>query len=313
MNNDNAQLLCSNNFALKHRREGTGSLTSVTEEDRKKLTPARRTNEIQRYIDSGKGRKKSPQKRQIIINLHSSSKRDSKRRKKSPKKKQVSINSYIPNKRLLKKIQQIQGFSQAIDEETFNQLPMNIRSELTHAAQRSESHKNSINGSGSNVINNCTKNSAPNNNNHMPYLRDDKKKQPHVDNIAGDTATTSTANSSEETNLIKGLGYDELIHIVISKQWDLSCRIKLKEYLERFSSATEVNSEGTEGICLCSLIFICQRKLKLLQLMIKYFINLCNTNKIYGSTWRSRMPFVVSCVQNMMKIKCGGTLRLLYK
>ena len=56
--------------------------------------------------------------------------------KENQQKKQVSIHSYLPNKSLLEKIQKNQGYSQEIDEDTFNQLPMPIRSEPMGAVLR---------------------------------------------------------------------------------------------------------------------------------------------------------------------------------
>ena len=115
--------------------------------------------------------------------------------------------------------------------------------------------------------------------------------------------------NGEEINLLNSLGYNDLASIVNTKKWNLNCRMKIKEFLSHFKN--QVNSQGTEGICLCSLVFICQRKLKILQSMVNYFLSLCK-NEIYMDTWGRKSLFIISCIQDMMEKKCGGRLNLEY-
>ena len=225
-----------------------------------------------------------------------------KRRKKNQQKKQVSIHSYLPNKSLLEKIQKNQGYSQEIDEDTFNQLPMPIRSELMGAVLRRNEHKyvNQKRDIVRQIGGDKSGRSLP-----ITVPETDKTNAVHDELLP--TSNDIATFVSKETELLYNLGYNELAIIIKNQKWNMTCRKNLKQFMERVSS--HIDDQGIGGLCVCSLILILCRRLEMLKCIVRCCQQLCNQNEKFAFAWREKVPFLVCCVQAMMVQHQGGRLR----
>ena len=209
--------------------------------------------------------------------------------------KQRKISDFVtPNASVRQEMGVHLGLSQAIDETTFQELPMHIRAQVL---RDTDSYR---------------KQSAP-----------PSKPQSIAHDVSLPANENSTAVESDESDFLCTIstaenrykhirdffqmdGYEELSVVGTAVEWDRQCRAAFEIFLHSHSCPSD---SDLRAVCQCSNFFVVSQRIYILKSLIKCFHVLSRENEEL-KFWRKPFLVFLLCTQKFMEASYGATMAL---